>query len=230
MKKFKVRNNGKEYVVKAADSESAVVTAMKLRDGRVNVGCAEIQVNEKYKAYSVGSVKYFNQPWDENTFRKYAQECIAVANKLKELRSKGYSEDVIKAYERDSAIDDCGGTEIQDSSKLADLAYKLGQMANYFDRANSAISRKFLGRDDEAKKAEFYKLGVQTYTQLKFEVEQMEKAGKTGNEYYWGDKGEIVSLLDDASNRMFWLDDKRFKVLHEKFEPLIRKYEKLTRK
>ena len=38
------------------------------------------------------------------TFRDYAKQCIDVANKIKELESKGYKEDVMKAY--DSALKD----------------------------------------------------------------------------------------------------------------------------
>lgn len=117
---------------------------------------------------------------------------------------------------------------MRDSSKLYELAYKLGQLANYFDRANSVQSRNILGREDETKMAEFFNLGLQTYNQLKFEVEQMKKAGlEEGIRYF--KHNDIVDLLDDASSRMFWLREPKLKTLHEKLEPLIRDYERLVK-
>lgn len=109
MKKFKVKCEDKNYIVNAKSEAEAVkklrdAKAKKLGDAhtRVNVGCAEITVNNEAKAYSVGSVTCINGR-DERTFRDYAKKCIDVANKIKELESKGYSEGA-RAY--DSAIKD----------------------------------------------------------------------------------------------------------------------------
>ena len=138
----------------------------------------------------------------------------------------------VKANDHEEAarkiIDKFNNVSMKDSSKLYDLAYKLGQLANYFDRANSINSRNILGKEDEAKKAEFYNLGLQTYNQLKFEVEQMRKAGNTDNGKY-SVNNNIVDLLDDASNEMFHLRDPKLRLLHEKLEPLIRDYERLVK-
>lgn len=101
MKSYKVTHHGKSVKVKATDTASAVVAARKVMDyNRVKVGCIEIAVNDELKAYSVGSVTHINSPWDENNFRQYAKQCIDAANKIKELESKGYKENVIDAYKR----------------------------------------------------------------------------------------------------------------------------------
>lgn len=114
MKKFSISVGDRKFVVKAETEAKAVkklkdAQARKVKDAhtRVNVGCAEITINNEAKAYSVGSVTYINGR-DERTFRDYAKQCIDVANKLKELESKGYRDDVMKAY--DSAIKDAGIT------------------------------------------------------------------------------------------------------------------------
>lgn len=146
--------------------------------------------------------KTFKVNYNDRTFKVFAKDHQDAANKL--LRS------------------------MRDSSKLYELAYKLGQLANYFDRANSVQSRNILGKEDETKKAEFFNLGMQTYNQLKFEVEQMRKAGNEESDTFFK-HNDIVDLLDDASSRMFWLGGPKFKTLHEKLEPLIRDYERLVK-
>ena len=110
MKKFNIKVGDRKFIV-SADNEAKAVKKLKdaqvkkMSDAhtRIKVGCAEITVNNEAKAYSVGSVAWFNGR-DERTFRDYAKQCIDVANKIKELESKGYKEDVMKAY--DSALKD----------------------------------------------------------------------------------------------------------------------------
>lgn len=126
MKKFNIKVGDRKFIVSADNEAKAVkklkdAQAKKMSDAhtRIKVGCAEITVNNEAKAYSVGSVAWFNGR-DERTFRDYAKQCIDVANKIKELESKGYKEDVMKAY--DSAV--------KDGRFIFNVHYKNGETKN----------------------------------------------------------------------------------------------------
>lgn len=116
--------------------------------------------------------------------------------------------------------------KVSDSKKLSDLAYELAQMANYFDRANSSHSRKWLAKDDEVMLRKFFDLGVRTLNQLKIDIDRMEKAGIEPNTNWWGDN-ETYGLLKDASSRMYFTNEPKLVALSKKFDPLISIYNKL---
>ena len=122
-------------------------------------------------------------------------------------------------------------SKIKDSDTLKNLAYKFAQMGNYFDRANSANSRKILGKEDDEKIAEFYKLGLQVYKQLEQEVDYL-KNNKEPLESplsFWRDN-ETVSLLVDGAERLIWIRNPKCEALGNKIRSLIKDYKKYNYK
>ena len=102
-------------------------------------------------------------------------------------------------------------------------------MGNYFDRANSMFSRDILAREDSAKLAEFYNLAVQTYTQLKYEVEQIKKVVNEPVDKLWGRDSDTAKLLQDAVSRLYWTHDPKCKAMANKLEPLVKEFIKYTK-
>ena len=122
-------------------------------------------------------------------------------------------------------------SKIKDSDTLKNLAYKFAQMGNYFDRANSTNSRKILGREDDEKIAEFYKLGLQVYKQLEQEVNYL-KNNKEPHESplsFWRDN-ETVDLLLDGAERLVWVNNSKCEALGNKIRNLIKDYKKYNYK
>jgi len=90
-------------------------------------------------------------------------------------------------------------TKVKDSDQLKNLAYKFGQLANYFDRANSAQSRNLLSKEDDTKVSEFISVGQQLLTQLTKETEEMKKRGISNyNE-------DVANLINDGCSRMHFM-------------------------
>ena len=121
--------------------------------------------------------------------------------------------------------------ELKDSDTLKNLAYKFAQMGNYFDRANSVNSRKILGKEDDEKIAEFYKLGIQVYKQLEKEVDYL-KNNKEPLESplsFWRDN-ETVNLLVDGAERLIWIRNPKCEALGNKIRNLIKDYKKYNYK
>ena len=121
--------------------------------------------------------------------------------------------------------------ELKDSDTLKNLAYKFAQMGNYFDRANSANSRKILGKEDDEKIAEFYKLGLQVYKQLEQEVDYLKnnKEPLKSSLSFWRDN-ETVNLLVDGAERLIWIPDRKCEALGNKIRNLIKDYKKYNYK
>lgn len=121
--------------------------------------------------------------------------------------------------------------ELKDSDTLKNLAYKFAQMGNYFDRANSANSRKILGKEDDEKIAEFYKLGLQVYKQLEQEVNYL-KNNKEPREspLSFLERNETVDLLLDGAERLVWVNNSKCKALGNKIRNLIKEYKKYNYK
>lgn len=121
--------------------------------------------------------------------------------------------------------------ELKDSDTLKNLAYKFAQMGNYFDRANSANSRKILGREDDEKIAEFYKLGLQVYKQLEQEVNYL-KNNKEPREspLSFLERNETVDLLLDGAERLVWVNNSKCEALGNKIRNLIKDYKKYNYK
>lgn len=122
-------------------------------------------------------------------------------------------------------------SKIKDSDTLKNLAYKFAQMGNYFDRANSAASRKILGKEDDEKIAEFYKLGLQVYKQLKQEVDYLKnnKEPLKSSLSFWRDN-ETVRLLVDGAERLIWIRNQKCEALGNKIRSLIKDYKKYNYK
>lgn len=126
---------------------------------------------------------------------------------------------------RDAANKLYNSMKMKDSAKLKELAYQLAQMGNYFDRANSINSRNILAREDSTKLVEFYKLAVQTYNQLKMELEAMKKVGIPRTPVFDTETG---NLLRDAVSRLYWTNDSKCKMIGEKLRVLVKEYGKLV--
>lgn len=121
--------------------------------------------------------------------------------------------------------------ELKDSDTLKNLAYKFAQMGNYFDRANSVNSRKILGKEDDEKIAEFYKLGLQVYKQLEQEVDYLKnnKEPLKSSLSFWRDN-ETVNLLVDGAERLIWIPNPKCEALGNKIRNLIKDYKKYNYK
>jgi hypothetical protein len=120
--------------------------------------------------------------------------------------------------------------ELKDSDTLKNLAYKFAQMGNYFDRAHSANSRKILGKEDDEKIAEFYKLGLQVYKQLEQEVDYLKNNKRTNSNRDYGFLSETVGLLEDGANGLNKIKDEKCKLLSKKINDLLYEYKKHTYK
>lgn len=122
-------------------------------------------------------------------------------------------------------------SKIKDSDTLKNLAYKFAQMGNYFDRANSANSRKILGKEDDEKIAEFYKLGLEVYKQLEQEVNYLKnnKEPRESSLSFWRDN-ETVDLLVDGAERLIWIKNPKCEALGNKIRNLIKDYKKYNYK
>lgn len=121
--------------------------------------------------------------------------------------------------------------ELKDSDTLKNLAYKFAQMGNYFDRGNSANSRDILGREDNEKIAEFYKLGLQVYKQLEQEVNYLKnnKEPRKSPLSFW-ERNETVDLLLDGAERLVWVNNSKCEALGNKIRNLIKDYKKYNYK
>lgn len=121
---------------------------------------------------------------------------------------------------------------IKDSDRLSKLAYELGQLANYFDRANSARSREYLAQNDAEMLNKFYNKGLETYSALKQEVEAMEKRTSSDAKYKFSFDSKTANLLSDAADRMHFiyrlLNDNSYKRF-ERLSTLIDEYTKKYR-
>lgn len=125
---------------------------------------------------------------------------------------------------------------IKDSDRLSNLAYELGQLANYFDRANSAKSRQYLAKNDTEMLNKFYNKGLETLAVLKQEVENMEKYVKTDDKKYrFSFNNKTADLLSDAASRMYFIYSivdgaayKKFEVLGKRIEEYAKRYRKLA--
>jgi len=140
---------------------------------------------------------------------------------------------LVKAADKDSAMDklvEKGFIEkIEDSDKLKQLAYEFGQKGSYFDRANSAHSRNILGRDDEVNYQDFVNTGFKVYEQLKQEINNVQKTGRSFGKYET--YSDTLKLLKDAVDRLFWASDNvnssaknKGKALAEKLDNLVKEY------
>ena len=122
-------------------------------------------------------------------------------------------------------------SKIKDSDTLKNLAYKFAQMGNYFDRANSANSRKILGREDNEKIAEFYKLGLEVYKQLEQEVNYLKNNKEPRKSpLSFLERNETVDLLLDGANRLVWVNNSKCEALGNKIRNLIKDYKKYNYK
>lgn len=121
--------------------------------------------------------------------------------------------------------------ELKDSDTLKNLAYKFAQMGNYFNRANSVNSRKILGKEDDEKIAEFYKLGLEVYKQLEQEVNYLKnnKEPRESSLSFWRDN-ETVDLLVDGAERLIWIRNPKCEALGNKIRNLIKDYKKYNYK
>lgn len=123
---------------------------------------------------------------------------------------------------------------VKDSDALAKLAYEFGQIANYFDRANSPRSRNFLAQEDDVKYNEFLRKGIQVKAQLQREIEGMTKGMKAGQEigYFRSYDNKTLGLLIDAISRLSWtsgeMRDNTGKKLAKELEDLYNKYKNLV--
>lgn len=115
MKKFKIVDK------KVKDTKS-----------RKRVGLVEFTINDTHKAYAIGSVLGYNEPWNEAGLRKHSNMALEAANFIKDLESKGYKESD-KAYLHDSAktyvISTKDGTAVV-KAKSKDSAIKFVKDAN----------------------------------------------------------------------------------------------------
>lgn len=117
--------------------------------------------------------------------------------------------------------------ELKDSDTLKNLAYKFAQMGNYFDRGNSANSRDILGREDNEKIAEFYKLGLQVYKQLEQEVNYLKNNKEPRKSpLSFLERNETVDLLLDGAERLVWVNNSKCEALGNKIRNLIKDYKK----
>lgn len=121
--------------------------------------------------------------------------------------------------------------QLKDSDTLKNLAYKFAQMGNYFDRANSVNSRKILGKEDDEKIAEFYKLGLEVYKQLEQEVNYLKnnKEPLKSSLSFWRNN-ETVDLLVDGAERLIWIPNPKCEALGNKIRNLIKDYKKYNYK
>ena len=123
---------------------------------------------------------------------------------------------------------------VKDSDALAKLAYEFGQIANYFDRANSPRSRNFLAQEDDVKYKEFLRKGIQVKAQLQKEIEGLTKGMKAGQEigYFRSYDNKTLGLLIDAISRLSWtsgeMRDNTGKKLAKELEDLYNKYKDLV--
>lgn len=119
---------------------------------------------------------------------------------------------------------------VADSDQLRQLAYQLGQLANYFDRANSAHSRNLLSDKDKQKMTEFYNLGLKVYDVLKKEVESLKRASAEGKvERFRYDWSDTERLLDDAISIMHWTREPKLELLSKKLDALVTEYRNTIR-
>lgn len=127
--------------------------------------------------------------------------------------------DAVKQYKMQDSV--------KDSDKLKQMAYTFAQMGNYFDRANSAGSRKILAKEDDRKYAEFYNYGLQVLNQLKQEVDDIKKFAKEDRKFYAHDN-QTTSLLSDGASALYWIAsdrrDQKGEVLSKKIQALIKDY------
>lgn len=116
----------------------------------------------------------------------------------------------------------------KDSDKLKQMAYKFAQMGNYFDRANSANSRRILAKEDTQKYTEFYNYGLQVYQQLKNEVESMKRNDISSKPYTRSFDNDTLNLLKDGADRLYWIAndmrDGKGDALSKKIRDLIKEY------
>ena len=123
---------------------------------------------------------------------------------------------------------------VKDSDALAKLAYEFGQIANYFDRANSPRSRNFLAQEDDVKYKEFLRKSIQVKAQLQKEIEGLTKGMKAGQEigYFRSYDNKTLGLLIDAISRLSWtsgeMRDNTGKKLAKELEDLYNKYKDLV--
>lgn len=229
MKKFKVSYGDSIFIVDAVNSYEAVQHVRCVADSTVfdKLGKANFQM--------------FMSPAKVDFSREFLGEVAVIAKDLeerkkveRELHKLRIPVDSVKGntvYVESSMIAD--SVFVSDSDKLSQMVYKLGQLANYFDRANSAHSRKYLGAEDDKKVAEFYSLGVQTYNQLKSEVDAMKRAGVEEDKYGFTWDNKIVDILRDVIERFYFLGvdrgDAKLKLLSDKFEPLMTEYNNLVK-
>lgn len=121
--------------------------------------------------------------------------------------------------------------ELRDSDTLKNLAYKFAQMGNYFDRANSANSREILGKEDNEKIAEFYKLGLEVYKQLEQEVNYLKNNKEPRKSpLSFLERNETVDLLLDGAERLVWVNNSKCEALGNKIRNLIKDYKKYNYK
>lgn len=124
-------------------------------------------------------------------------------------------------------------SKMKDSDALAKLAYEFAQMANYFDRANSAHSREFLAKEDDVKYKEFLRKGLQLKGQLQREIDGMKKGMKSGQKigYFNSYDNKTLGLLSDAISRLSWtshdMHDKAGYKLALELDGLYEEYRKL---
>ena len=75
--------------------------------------------------------------------------------------------------------------QVKDSDLLKQMAYKLADMANYFDRANSPYARnQFVEKEYEKKLNETYTYGLKVYEQLKKEYGMISMNMREATEYF----------------------------------------------
>lgn len=140
---------------------------------------------------------------------------------------------LVKAADKDSAMDklvEKGFIEkMEDSDKLKQLAYEFGQKGAYFDRANLASSRNILGKDDEVKYQDFVNSGFKVYEQLKQEVDNVQKTGRSFGRFE--SYSDTLKLLKDGLERLYWASDNvnssaraKGKALAEKLDNLTKEY------
>lgn len=93
--------------------------------------------------------------------------------------------------------------QVKDSDLLKQMAYKLADMASYFDRANAPHSRnQFQQQEYEKKLTETYTYGLKVYEQLKKEINAMNSSNSIGKGG-WRNT-ETVDLLKDAGHNIYW--------------------------
>lgn len=223
MKKFKIKHGKKTYLVKAADKDSAM-------DKLVEKGYIE-------KIEDASKPKYYDTMFGERVRKDYDNGKLTYSNIKEWDKKQNGGIDPIPPFNTKEILDyylatkrDCNITEkITDSDKLKQLAYEFGQKGAYFDRANLASSRNILGKDDEVKYQDFVNSGFKVYEQLKQEVDNVQKTGRSFGRFE--SYSDTLKLLKDAVDRLFWASDNvsratkaKGKALAEKIDNLIKEY------